>query len=144
MYINSPGGVVTAGLGIYDTMQYILPPVATWCVGQAASMASLLLAAGAPGMRHSLPHSRIMLHQPLGSASGQATDIRIHAEEILFIKRLINELYAKHTKQPVDLIENALERDKFMRPDEAKEFGIIDQVLEHPPVQPIVNAQQES
>lgn len=134
MYINSPGGSVTAALGIYDTMQYIHPPIATWCVGQAASAASLLLTAGTKGMRHSLPHSRIMVHQPLGSASGQATDIKIHAEEIIYLKRLINELYAKHTGKDVDFIEQSLERDKFMRPDQAKEFGLIDSVLEHPPV----------
>jgi len=134
IYINSPGGSVTAALGIYDTMQYIAPPVATWCVGQAASAASLLLAAGSPGLRHSLPHSRIMVHQPLGSAQGQATDIKIHAEEILYLKGLINRLYAKHCGRDADWVERELERDKFMRPDEAKVFGLIDSVLEHPPV----------
>ncbi len=134
MYINSPGGVVTAGLAIYDTMQYVLPPIATWCVGQACSMASLLLCAGSPSMRHSLPNSRIMIHQPSGHASGQATDIRIHAEEILLLKKRINGLYAKHTKLSIDKIEESMERDKFMSPEEAKQFGFIDNVLEHPPV----------
>lgn len=134
MYINSPGGSVTAGLGIYDTMQYVLPPVATWCVGQAASMASLLLTAGSPGMRHSLPNSRIMIHQPSGHAVGQATDIQIQAEEILKLKRQINNIYVKHTKQPLVVVEQAMERDKFMNPLEAKEFGILDLVLEHPPM----------
>lgn len=133
MYINSPGGVVTAGLGIYDTMQYVHPPIATWCVGQASSMASLLLCAGSPGLRHSLPNSRIMIHQPHGGAQGQATDIQIQAEEILKLKARINELYKKHTGQPLDVIENNMERDKFLSPIEAKEFGLIDQVLEHPP-----------
>ncbi|KAL7306584.1 ATP-dependent Clp protease proteolytic subunit, mitochondrial [Trichogramma pretiosum] len=132
LYINSPGGVVTAGLGIYDTMQYVLPPVATWCVGQACSMASLLLAAGAPGMRHALPNARIMIHQPSGGVQGQATDIRIQAEEILKLKSQINNLYAKHTGIDIQRIENSMERDKFMTPTEAKEFGIIDKVLEHP------------
>ncbi|XP_016842073.1 ATP-dependent Clp protease proteolytic subunit [Nasonia vitripennis] len=132
LYINSPGGVVTAGLGIYDTMQYVLPPVATWCVGQACSMASLLLAAGAPGMRHALPNARIMIHQPSGGVQGQATDIRIQAEEILKLKGQINALYAKHTGLDIQRIENNMERDKFMTPIEAKEFGIIDKVLEHP------------
>ena len=133
MYINSPGGVVTAGLGIYDTMQYIRPPVATWCVGQACSMASLLLAAGSPGMRHALPNARIMVHQPSGGASGQATDILIQAEEIGKLKRQINGLYVKHTKRELSLVEASMERDKFMDPSEALEFGIIDKILEHPP-----------
>ncbi|XP_038640909.1 ATP-dependent Clp protease proteolytic subunit, mitochondrial isoform X2 [Scyliorhinus canicula] len=133
MYINSPGGVVTAGLAIYDTMQYILNPISTWCVGQAASMGSLLLAAGCPGMRHSLPNARIMIHQPSGGASGQATDIAIQAEEILKIKRQINHIYAKHTKQMLSVIEGAMERDRYMSPVEAQEFGIIDKVLVHPP-----------
>jgi len=132
LYINSPGGVVTAGLGIYDTMQYVLPPVATWCVGQACSMASLLLAAGEPGMRHALPNARIMIHQPSGGVQGQATDIRIQAEEILKLKSQINTLYAKHTGMDLQRIENNMERDKFMSPMEAKEFGLIDKVLEHP------------
>jgi len=133
MYINSPGGSVTAGLGIYDTMQYVMPPIATWCVGQAASMGSLLLTAGTPGMRHSLPNSRIMIHQPSGGVSGQATDIQIQAEEILKLKKQINQLYVKHTKQPLELIESKMERDTFMDPMQAKEFGLLDTVLEHPP-----------
>uniref|UniRef100_H3AG32 ATP-dependent Clp protease proteolytic subunit n=2 Tax=Latimeria chalumnae TaxID=7897 RepID=H3AG32_LATCH len=133
MYINSPGGVVTSGLAIYDTMQYILNPISTWCVGQAASMGSLLLAAGSPGMRHSLPNARIMIHQPSGGAQGQATDIAIQAEEILKLKKQINGIYAKHTKQPLNVIEGAMERDRYMSPVEAQEFGIIDKVLVHPP-----------
>uniref|UniRef100_A0A1B6E897 ATP-dependent Clp protease proteolytic subunit n=1 Tax=Clastoptera arizonana TaxID=38151 RepID=A0A1B6E897_9HEMI len=133
MYINSPGGSVTAGLGIYDTMQYILPPISTWCVGQACSMASLLLAAGAPGMRHSLPNARIMIHQPSGGVQGQATDIQIQAEEILKLKKQINSLYVKHTKLPLEKIELSMERDKFMSPTDAKEFGIVDKIMEHPP-----------
>ncbi|XP_077868253.1 ATP-dependent Clp protease proteolytic subunit, mitochondrial-like [Saccoglossus kowalevskii] len=134
MYINSPGGSVTAGLGIYDTMQYVLPPISTWCVGQACSMASLLLCAGFPGMRYSLPNSRIMVHQPSGQAHGQATDIQIQAEEILKMKNQINNLYVKHTKQPLDFIAAAMERDKFMNPIEAEEFGLVDKVLDHPPM----------
>lgn len=133
MYINSPGGSVTAGLGIYDTMQYVLPPISTWCVGQACSMGSLLLTAGAPGMRYSLPNSRIMTHQPSGQAAGQATDIQIQAEEIIKLKAQINKLYVKHTGQPLDVIERAMERDNFMSPQEALEFGLIDKVLDHPP-----------
>ncbi|XP_023211092.1 ATP-dependent Clp protease proteolytic subunit-like isoform X1 [Centruroides sculpturatus] len=133
MYINSPGGSVTAGLGIYDTMQYIRPPIATWCVGQACSMASLLLCSGTPGMRHSLPNSRIMIHQPSGQAAGQATDIQIHAEEILYLKKKINSIYAQHTKLPLQKIEESMERDRFMNPEQAKEFGLIDTVLAHPP-----------
>lgn len=133
LYINSPGGNVTAGLGIYDTMQYITPPVATWCVGQACSMGSLLLAAGAPGMRHSLPNSRIMIHQPSGGVRGQATDIQIQAEEILKLKAQINALYVRHTGLPTEKIQSSMERDYFMSPTEAKKFGLIDNVLEHPP-----------
>ncbi|KAJ2953158.1 hypothetical protein O0L34_g729 [Tuta absoluta] len=133
LYINSPGGNVTAGLGIYDTMQYITPPVATWCVGQACSMGSLLLAAGAPGMRHSLPNARIMIHQPSGGVQGQATDIQIQAEEILKLKAQINGLYVKHTGLPIEKIQSSMERDCFMSPPEAKAFGLIDNVLEHPP-----------
>lgn len=133
LYINSPGGNVTAGLGIYDTMQYITPPVATWCVGQACSMASLLLAAGAPGMRHALPNSRIMIHQPSGGVRGQATDIQIQAEEILKLKAQINTLYVRHTGLPVEKVQTSMERDYFMSPSEAKTFGLIDNVLEHPP-----------
>jgi len=124
---------VTAGLGIYDTMQYVLPPIATWCVGQACSMASLLVAAGSPGMRYSLPNSRIMVHQPSGGASGQATDIQIQAEEIMKLKRQINGLYVKHTGLLLETVEASMERDKFMSPVEAKEFGLIDKILEHPP-----------
>ncbi|KAL6428717.1 hypothetical protein ACFW04_007947 [Cataglyphis niger] len=132
LYINSPGGSVTAGLGIYDTMQYVLPPVSTWCVGQACSMASLLLAAGTKGMRHSLPNARIMTHQPSGGVQGQATDIQIQALEILKLKKQINELYVKHTGQDLEKIESSMERDNFMNPTQAKEFGIIDKVLAHP------------
>lgn len=134
MYINSPGGSVTAGLGIYDTMQYVQPPINTWCVGQACSMASLLLAAGENGQRYSLPNSRVMVHQPSGAAQGQATDIQIQAEEIIKLKKQINRLYVKHTGKPLDIIEESMERDRFMSPKEAKEFGLIDNVLEHPPV----------
>jgi len=133
MYINSPGGSVTAGLAIYDTMQYVLPPISTWCVGQACSMGSLLLAAGTQGMRHSLPNSRIMVHQPSGGARGQATDILIQAEEIINLKTQLNHIYVKHTGQDLETIHNSLERDKFMNPQQAKEFGLIDKVLEHPP-----------
>lgn len=124
---------MTAGLGIYDTMQYVLPPIATWCVGQACSMGSLLLAAGSPGMRHSLPNSRIMIHQPSGAAQGQATDIQIQAEEILKMKKQLNQIYVKHTGMPIEKIEGNMERDKFLSPTEALEFGLIDKVLEHPP-----------
>ncbi|XP_047489484.1 ATP-dependent Clp protease proteolytic subunit-like [Penaeus chinensis] len=133
MYINSPGGVVTSGLAIYDTMQYVQPPIATWCVGQACSMASLLLAAGSPGMRHSLPHSRIMVHQPHGGAQGQATDIQIQAEEILRLKERLNNLYVKHTGLPIEKIAPMMERDKFMGAEEAKEMGLVDEVLTSPP-----------
>lgn len=133
MYINSPGGSVTAGLAIYDTMQYVLPPISTWCVGQACSMGSLLLAAGTQGMRHSLPNSRIMVHQPSGGARGQATDILIQAEEITNLKKQLNLIYVKHTGQELQTIHDSLERDKFMNPQQALEFGLIDKVLEHPP-----------
>uniref|UniRef100_U5EFT4 ATP-dependent Clp protease proteolytic subunit n=1 Tax=Corethrella appendiculata TaxID=1370023 RepID=U5EFT4_9DIPT len=133
MYINSPGGSVTAGLAIYDTMQYVKPPIATWCVGQACSMGSLLLAAGEPGMRHSLPNARIMIHQPHGGAQGQATDIQIQAQEILKLKTLLSNIYKKHTKQQSEVLFEKMERDTFMSPDEAKQFGLIDSVLEHPP-----------
>lgn len=129
MYINSPGGSVTAGLGIYDTMQYIKPPVATWCVGQACSMGAFLLAAGEKGLRHCLPHSRVMIHQPHGYAGGQATDIAIQAEEIVKLKGILNRQLAAHTGQPLEVIEEMTERDKFMSAEEAKVFGIIDQVL---------------
>merc|ERR1712179_846986 len=116
----------------YDTMQYVLPPISTWCVGQACSMGSLLLAAGTQGMRHSLPNARIMVHQPSGGAQGQATDIQIQAEEIIKIKRQLNEIYVKHTGQELSYIEQNMERDKFMSPFEAKDFGLIDKILEHP------------
>ncbi|XP_074029891.1 ATP-dependent Clp protease proteolytic subunit [Leptinotarsa decemlineata] len=132
MYINSPGGIITSGLGIYDTMQYLLPPISTWCVGQACSMASLLLAAGTKGMRNSLPNSRIMIHQPSGGVTGQATDIKIQAEEILKLKKQINLLYVKHTGQPLEKVEFSLERDNFMSPQEALSFGLIDKVLTKP------------
>ncbi len=128
-YINSPGGLVTAGLAIYDTMQYIRPDVSTVCVGQAASMGSLLLAAGAEGKRYALPNARIMVHQPSGGAQGQATDIEIQAREILSLRARLNSIYVKHTKQPLDVIESAVERDRFMSPEEAKEFGIVDEVV---------------
>ncbi len=130
-YINSPGGLVTAGLGVYDTMQYIKPRVSTLCVGQAASMGSLMLAAGATGMRFALPHSRIMLHQPSGGFSGQATDIEIHAKEILDMKEKLNKIYEKHTKQKIDIIRKTLERDYFLSPTEAKKFGIIDEIIDN-------------
>lgn len=133
MYINSPGGSVTAGLAIYDTMQYVKPPIATWCVGQACSMGSLLLAAGAPGMRHSLPNARIMIHQPSGGAQGQATDIEIQAQEIIKLKKQLTEIYVKHTVQSYDALYNKMERDTFLSPDEAKKLGLIDSVLVHPP-----------
>ncbi len=128
-YINSPGGVVTSGLAIYDTMQYIRSDIATVCIGQAASMGSLLLAAGAKGKRKSLPNSRIMIHQPSGGAQGQATDIEIQAREILQLRGRLNEIYVRHTGQTLDTIQNAVERDKFLSPFEAKEFGIIDEVM---------------
>ncbi|HIC71836.1 MAG TPA: ATP-dependent Clp protease proteolytic subunit [Alphaproteobacteria bacterium] len=131
IYINSPGGLVTSGLAIYDTIQYIRPAVATLCIGQAASMGSLLLAAGTEGQRFALPNSRIMLHQPSGGFQGQATDIEIHAKEILALRRRLNDIYVKHTNQTIDIIEKSLERDKFMTPEEAKEFGIVDDVVVH-------------
>lgn len=132
-YVNSPGGTVTAGLAVYDTFQYIQPDVATLCIGQAASMGSLLLAAGAKGKRYSLPHSRIMMHQPSGGTQGQAADIEIQAREILALRSRINDIYAKHTSQALDVIEGAVDRDKFMSPEEAKEFGLIDEVVVHRP-----------
>jgi len=131
IYINSPGGLVTSGLAIYDTIQYIRPAVATLCIGQAASMGSLLLAAGTVGQRFALPNSRIMLHQPSGGFEGQATDIEIHAKEILALRRRLNDIYVKHTNQTIEIIEKNLERDKFMTPEEAKEFGIVDDVVVH-------------
>ena len=129
-YINSPGGLVNAGFGIYDTMQYIKPSVSTLCIGQASSMGSFLLAAGEKGKRFSLPNSRIMVHQPSAGFQGQATDIEIHANEIMLLKKRLNEIYSKHTGRTVEEIKNALERDKFMTPQEAKEFGLIDKVVE--------------
>ena len=130
LYINSPGGLVTAGLGIYDTMQYIKPDVSTLCIGQAASMGSFLLAAGTKGKRFSLPNSRIMVHQPSAGFQGQATDIEIHANEVLSLKKRLNEIYSKHTGKSVDEIKSALERDNFMTADTAKSFGLIDEVVE--------------
>ena len=128
-YINSPGGLVTSGLGIYDTMQYIKPEVNTLCIGQAASMGSFLLAAGSKGKRFSLPNSRIMVHQPSAGFQGQATDIEIHANEVLSLKKRLNEIYSKHTNKSVDEIKSALERDNFMTPENAKDFGLIDKVV---------------
>ena len=130
IYLNSPGGSVYAGLGIYDTMQYIKPDVSTLCIGQAASMGSFLLAAGKKGKRFSLPNSRIMVHQPSAGFQGQATDIEIHANEVLSLKKRLNEIYSKHTGKNVDQIKDALERDNFMTPENAKDFGLIDQVVE--------------
>tara|TARA_Y100000590_G_scaffold281088_1_gene315813 strand:+ start:220 stop:828 length:609 start_codon:yes stop_codon:yes gene_type:complete len=129
LYINTPGGLVTSGLGIYDTMQYIKPDVSTLCIGQAASMGSFLLAAGAKGKRFSLPNSRIMVHQPSAGYQGQATDIEIHANEVLSLKKRLNEIYSKHTGKSIDEIKSALERDNFMTPDAAKEFGLVDKVV---------------
>ena len=131
LYINSPGGLVTAGLGIYDTMQYIKPDVSTLCIGQAASMGSFLLAAGKKGKRFSLPNSRIMVHQPSAGFQGQATDIEIHANEVLALKKRLNEIYSKHTGKSVDEVKKALERDNFMTPEVAKDFGLIDEVVEN-------------
>jgi ATP-dependent Clp protease protease subunit len=130
LYINSPGGLVTAGLGIYDTMQYVKPEISTLCIGQAASMGSFLLAAGAKGKRFSLPNSRIMVHQPSAGFQGQATDIEIHANEVLSLKKRLNEIYSKHTDKSVDEIKNALERDNFMTAETAKSFGLIDEVVD--------------
>lgn len=134
IYINSPGGVVSSGLAMYDTMQYIRPEVATVCVGMAASAASLLLTAGAKGKRYSLPHSNIMIHQPSGGYQGQATDIEIHAKEILRTRDRLNKIYVKHTGQDLATIEGAMERDRYMTPEEAKEFGLIDEVVSVRPV----------
>ena len=130
MYINSPGGLVTAGLGIYDTMQYIKPEISTLCIGQAASMGSFLLSAGTKGKRFSLPNSRIMVHQPSAGFQGQVTDIEIHANEVLSLKKRLNEIYSKHTGKTVDEVKSALERDNFMTPVMAKEFGLIDKVVD--------------
>ena len=130
IYINSPGGLVTAGLGIYDTMQYVKPDISTLCIGQAASMGSFLLAAGTKGKRFSLPNSRVMVHQPSAGFQGQATDIEIHAKEVLSLKERLNEIYSKHTGKTVDEVKSALERDNFMSAESAKEFGLIDEVVE--------------
>ncbi|WP_308220084.1 ATP-dependent Clp endopeptidase proteolytic subunit ClpP [Nisaea acidiphila] len=134
MYINSPGGVVSSGLAMYDTMEYIRPDVSTVCIGQAASMGSLLLTAGAKGKRYCLPHAKVMIHQPSGGFQGQATDIEIHAREILATRARLNEIYVYHTGRKLDEIENAMERDNFMVPEEAKKFGLIDEVVEKRPV----------
>ncbi len=134
IYINSPGGVVSSGLSIYDTMQYVRADISTVCIGEAASMSSLLLAAGAENKRFCLPNSRIMIHQPSGGAQGQASDIEIHAREILALRARLNEIYVKHTGQPLDVIEASMDRDKFLSPEEAKEFGIIDQIVVHRPL----------
>ncbi|KAK1326989.1 hypothetical protein QJS10_CPA01g00095 [Acorus calamus] len=144
VYINSPGGVVTAGLAIYDTMQYIRSPVTTLCVGQAASMGSLLLAAGAAGERRALPNARVMIHQPSGGASGQASDIAIHAKEILKVRERLNAIYAKHTGQAIEKIENSMERDMFMSPEEAKEFGLIDEVIVNRPIALVTDEVKDS
>jgi ATP-dependent Clp protease, protease subunit len=135
MYINSPGGVVTSGLAIYDTMQFVRPPVSTLCVGQAASMGSLLLAAGAKDLRFALPNARIMVHQPSGGFQGQATDIMLHAQEILNLKKRLNEIYVKHTGQSLKKVEDALERDTFLTAEMARDFGLVDQVIERRPVE---------
>ena len=130
LYINSPGGLVTAGLGIYDTMQYVKPDISTLCIGQAASMGSFLLAAGTKGKRFSLPNSRVMVHQPSAGFQGQVTDIEIHANEVLSLKKRLNEIYSKHTGKSVDEVKTALERDNFMTADVAKDFGLIDEVVD--------------
>jgi ATP-dependent Clp protease protease subunit len=135
-YINSPGGVVSAGLAMYDTMQYIRSPVSTVCIGQAASMGSLLLTAGATGKRFCLPNSRVMVHQPSGGAQGQATDIEIQAREILKLRQRLNEIYVKHTGQPIEAIEKKLERDSYMSAEEARDFGLVDQVVDQRPLAP--------
>lgn len=130
LYINSPGGVVTAGLSIYDTMQFIKPDVSTICMGQACSMGSLLLTAGAAGKRYCLPNARVMIHQPSGGARGQATDIEIHTKEILNIKKRLNEIYVKHTGQKLSVVQRSMERDNFMSPEDALQFGIVDKIIE--------------
>lgn len=131
IYINSPGGIVTSGLAMYDTMQYIRPKVATLCIGQAASMGSLLLTAGEKGMRFSLPNSRIMIHQPSGGFQGQASDIEIHAREIIALRKRLNEIYVHHTGQDIETVENSMDRDNFMTPQDAVKYGLIDEVVEH-------------
>ena len=130
IYVNSPGGIVTAGLAIYDTMQYVKPNIATYCIGQAASMGALLLAAGTKGKRYSLPHARVMLHQPMGGFQGQATDIEIHAREILKMKDTLNQIISRHTGQPLEKVRTDTDRDFFMSAQEAKEYGIVDEVIE--------------
>ena len=140
IYVNSPGGAVTAGLAIYDTMQFIKPDVSTMCIGQACSAGSLLLMAGAKGKRFSLPNSRIMIHQPSGGAQGQATDIEIQAREILYIRQRLNQLYVDHTGQPLEKIERDMERDRFMNPVEAKDYGLIDLVLDRRGVETVKSA----
>ncbi len=137
MYINSPGGVVTSGLAVYDTMQFVRPAVSTLCIGQAASMGSLLLAAGAKDLRFALPNARIMLHQPSGGFQGQATDIMLHAQEILNLKKRLNEIYVKHTGQPLKKIEDALERDTFLTAEMARDFGLVDKVIDKRPLEDI-------
>jgi ATP-dependent Clp protease protease subunit len=134
LYINSPGGIVTSGLAMYDTMQYIKPEISTVCIGQAASMGSLLLTAGAKGKRFSLPNSRIMIHQPSGGYQGQATDIEIHAKETMALKKRLNEIYVVHTGQDLETIEKSMERDNFMSPEKAKEFGLVDNVITKRPI----------
>ena len=141
MYINSPGGIVTSGLAIYDTMQFIRPQVSTLCTGQAASMGSLLLAAGAKDLRFALPNARIMVHQPSGGFQGQATDIMLHAQEILSLKKRLNEIYVRHTGQPLKKIEDALERDMFLTAEMAKDFGLIDRVIEKRPEEPSLKSE---
>jgi len=141
MYINSPGGIVTSGLAIYDTMQFIRPQVSTLCTGQAASMGSLLLAAGAKDLRFALPNARIMVHQPSGGFQGQATDIMLHAQEILNLKKRLNEIYVRHTGQPLKRIEDALERDMFLTAEMAKDFGLIDKVIEKRPEEPSLKSE---
>src|SRR5271155_2873101 len=141
MYINSPGGIVTSGLAIYETMQFIRPAVSTLCTGQAASMGSLVLAAGAKDLRFALPNARIMVHQPSGGFQGQVTDIMLHAQEILNLKRRLNEIYVKHTAQPLKKIEDALERDTFLTAEMARDFGLIDKVLEKRPEEPSLKSE---
>jgi len=141
MYINSPGGIVTSGLAIYDTMQFIRPAVSTLCTGQAASMGSLLLAAGAKDLRFALPNARIMGHQSSGGFQGQVTEIMLHAQEILNLKKRLNEIYVRHTGQPLKKIEDALERDMFMTPEMAKDFGLIDKVIEKRPEEPSLKSE---
>ena len=136
MYINSPGGMVTSGLAVYDTMQFVRPPISTLCIGQASSMGSLLLAAGAKDLRFALPNARIMIHQPSGGFEGQATDIMLHAQEILNLKKRLNDIYVKHTGQPLKKIEDALERDTFLTAEMAREFGIVDKVIDSRPMTP--------